>query len=136
MSATSSSWAKSWRWRVARPITLRCPPKSSVNCSTTFAVVRGRVFTSDLGVRVLETGLATYPDVSVVFGRSLRDSEKTTSITNPRVVVEVTSDATEDYDRGQKVEHYQHIPSLEAIVVVSHREPRIELWSRAPGSEQ
>jgi Uma2 family endonuclease len=90
-----------------------------------------RVFTSDLGVRVMATGLATYPDASVVCGPTERDPDKKTNVTNPRVLVEVTSDGTEQYDRGQKLEHYKQIPSLEAVVIVSHREPWIEVWSRS-----
>jgi Uma2 family endonuclease len=94
-----------------------------------------RVFTSDLGVRVMETGLATYPDASVVCGPTVRDPDKKTTVTNPRVLVEVTSDGTEDYDRGEKLEHYRRIPSLQAVVIVSHRLPHVEVWSRTPGSE-
>jgi Uma2 family endonuclease len=90
-----------------------------------------RVFTSDLGVRVLATGLATYPDASVVCGPTERDPEKKTSVTNPRVLVEVTSDSTEDYDRGEKLEHYKRIPTLTDVVIVSHRGPLIDVWSRA-----
>lgn len=97
---------------------------------------RCRVFTSDLGVRVLETGLATYPDASVVCGPTVRDPEKRTNVINPSVLVEVTSDGTEDYDRGEKLEHYKPIPSLESVVIVSHRAPRIEVWSKARGSGQ
>ena len=55
-------------------------------------------------------------------------------MTNPRVLVEVTSDGTEEYDRGQKLEHYMQIPSLGAVVIVSHREPWIEVWSRSDTS--
>ena len=95
---------------------------------------RCRVFTSDLGVRVMATGLATYPDASVVCGPAQRDPEKQTNVTNPRVLVEVTSNGTEDYDRGEKLEHYKQIPTLDAVVIVSHREPRVEVWSRAPDS--
>lgn len=91
-----------------------------------------RVFTSDLGVRVLATGLATYPDASVVCGPTVRDPDKKTNVTNPRLLVEVTSDSTEDYDRGEKLEHYKQIPSLELVVVVSHRDPVVDVWSRAP----
>ena len=94
-----------------------------------------RVFTSDLGVRVLQTGLATYPDASVVCGPTIRDPEKKTNVTNPRLLVEVTSDSTEDYDRGEKLSNYKQVPTLEFVVIVSHREPRIEVWSRALGSE-
>lgn len=92
-----------------------------------------RVFSSDLRVRVLATGLATYPDVSVVCGRSERDPDSPTTVTNPKVLVEVTSDSSEHYDRGPKLEHYQQIASLEAVVVVSHRERRVDVWSRAEG---
>lgn len=94
-----------------------------------------RVFTSDLGVRVLQTGLATYPDASVVCGPTVRDPDKKTNVTNPRLLVEVTSDSTEDYDRGEKLAHYQQIPSIEGVIIVSHRVPRIEVWVRALGSE-
>jgi len=93
-----------------------------------------RVFTSDLGVRVMQTGLATYPDASVVCGPTARDPDKKTNVTNPSVLVEVTSNGTEDYDRGEKLEHYKQIPTLKAIVVVSHREPRVEVWSRVAGT--
>jgi Uma2 family endonuclease len=39
-------------------------------------------------------------------------------VANPRVVVEVLSDATEAYDRGQKLDHYRRIPSLSVRLVV------------------
>jgi Uma2 family endonuclease len=47
----------------------------------------------------------------------------------------VTSDGTEDYDRGEKLEHYKQIPSLEAVVIVSHREQFVEVWSRGPRTD-
>lgn len=90
-----------------------------------------RVFTSDLGVRVIATGLSTYPDACVVCGPTERDHQKKTNVTNPRVLLEVTSDSTEEYDRGEKLEHYKQIPSLQAVVIVWHREPRVEVWSRS-----
>src|SRR5688572_12549127 len=89
-----------------------------------------RVFTSDLGVRVMATGLATYPDASVVCGPTERDPEKKTNVLNPKVLVEITSDGTEDYDRGEKLENYKRIPSLRNVVVISHREPRADVWFR------
>jgi Uma2 family endonuclease len=95
-----------------------------------------RVFTSDLGVRVMATGLATYPDASVVCGPTERDPDKKTNVTNPKVLVEVTSDSTEEYDRGEKLAHYKQIPALEAVVVVAHREVLVEVWSRVPGTSQ
>jgi Uma2 family endonuclease len=50
------------------------------------------------------------------------------------VIVEVTSDSTEYYDHGKKLTHYKQIPSLEAVVIVSHRESRVDVWSRSNDS--
>lgn len=89
-----------------------------------------RVFSSDLRLRVAATGLATYADVTVVCGRLERDAEDENAVINPTVLVEVTSKRTEAYDRGEKFEHYRRIPSLREYVLVSHREPRIDVWRR------
>ncbi len=89
-----------------------------------------RVHSSDLRVRVLANGLATYPDVTVVCGPYAYDPESRTTVTNPKVVVEVTSDGTEEYDRGEKLASYKLVPGLAAIVIVDHRERRIELHER------
>ncbi len=89
-----------------------------------------RVYNSDLRIRVRETGLATYPDISVVCGRRELDPEDKNTVTNPIVLVEVTSKSTEKYDRGGKFEHYQQIRSLREYVIVSHRERIIEVRRR------
>jgi len=46
-----------------------------------------QAFTSDLRVRVLETGLATHPDVSVICGKLERDPEDQNTATNPVLIV-------------------------------------------------
>ena len=91
-----------------------------------------RVYSSDLRVRVLATGLATYPDVTIVCGPSERDPSSHSHVTNPKLVVEVLvlSPSTEDYDRSEKLEHYKQIPSLDAVVLVEHRSASFQLWSR------
>ncbi|WP_438011453.1 Uma2 family endonuclease [Sorangium sp. So ce321] len=95
--------------------------------------LRGRpcaVYSADLRVRVQATGLSTYPDVSVVCGKLERDLEDKDAALNPSVLVEVLSDSSEAYDRGQKFAHYRHIPSLREYVLVSQHEPRIEVFHR------
>lgn len=88
-------------------------------------------YSSDLRVRVLATGLATYPDVTVICGPPEVDPASPQTATNPTVIVEVLSDGTEAYDRGEKfVAHYQKIPSLRDYVLVSQREARIEVFRR------
>lgn len=105
-----------------------------VNISTSLNVqLRGkgcRVHSSDLRIRVLETGLATYPDVTVVCGHAETDPENKLTIVNPKVVVEVLSPSTAAYDRVDKLAHYQRIPSLREIVMVAHDERLVEVWRR------
>ena len=95
---------------------------------------RGRTHSSDLHVRVLATGLGTYPDVTVVCGPSERDPDHRQTVVNPTAIVEVLSDSTEEYDRADKFEQYKQIPSLQHYVLVSHRERALEVWSRVDGS--
>ena len=94
---------------------------------------RCRAHDADLRVRVLATGLATYPDVTVVCGPRERDPNDASSVVNPTLIVEVLSRSTEEYDRGDKFEHYKRIPSLKQYVLVSHREQAVEVWTRGEG---
>jgi Uma2 family endonuclease len=84
------------------------------------------VLSSDQRVHVPSTGLYAYPDVSVACGDRNYKNDKPPSLLNPVLLVEVTSDSTEDYDRGKKFLHYQGIESLREYMVVSHREQRID----------
>lgn len=96
---------------------------------------RCRAHGSDLRIRVLATGLATYPDVTIICGPRELDPEDKLSVTNPSVLFEVLSPSTEDYDRGEKFAHYKRIPTLQQYVLVAPQERRIEVWTRdAPGS--
>jgi len=89
-----------------------------------------RTFTSDLRVRIPATGLSTYPDAAVVCGRTQRATDDPIAVLNPVLLVEVTSSSTEDYDRGKKLGHYQKLPSVREVLIVSHRERRLMLHRR------
>jgi Uma2 family endonuclease len=93
-----------------------------------------RVYSSDLRVRVLATCLATYPDVTVICGPSERHPESPTHVTNPTAIVEVLSRSTAEYDRGEKLYHYQRIASLMAIVLVDCDGARVDVWTRDNGA--
>jgi Uma2 family endonuclease len=90
-----------------------------------------RVHTSDLRIYVEPAGLATYPDASVIWSplQQHEPSPRATAL-NPVVLVEVTSDSSEEYDSGAKLEYYQTIPTLREYVIVSHRERRITVHAR------
>ena len=88
-------------------------------------------FQSDIRLRVLATGRATYPDTSMISGPIQLDpaDPSGTTITNPSLLVEVLSPSTEEVDRGSKLEDYQRIPSLQEYVLVGQH-PRVEIYRR------
>lgn len=89
-----------------------------------------RVFSSDVKVRVDASDLAAFPDVSVACGERLTSRVDANALTNPVLLVEVTSRSTEAYDRGEKLRHYQLLPSLQSVLFVSHRSVSVTLVKR------
>jgi len=99
------------------------------------AALRGkpcRVYSPDLRVRARATGLATYVDVTVVCGQLELDPDdpKKHTALNPVVLVEVLSPSTEHYDRGEKLDHYKAIPSVQEVVFVAWDQRRVEIVRR------
>jgi Uma2 family endonuclease len=84
-------------------------------------------------VRIPETDLATYPDLSVVCGQLRRADDDPDAILNPVLIVEVLSDSTEAYDRDAKWAHDRRIASLCDYVLVSQGEPLVEVYRRIGG---
>lgn len=91
------------------------------------------VFTSDLRIRVSQTGLYTYPDLVVVCGEPELLDEQNDTLLNPKLIIEILSRSTEAYDRGQKFGHYRTIASLTDYVLISQERPLIEHFSRSRG---
>lgn len=97
-----------------------------------FPQLRGtgcRAYNTDLRVRT-PSGLTTWPDITLICGSSERDREDPHAVTNPTLVIEVLSRSTEEYDRGDKFEHYKSIASLRQVLLVSQTERSIEVWTR------
>lgn len=92
-----------------------------------------RISSSDLKVRIEATDLSTFPDVTVICGKRVVSAIDKNAVTNPSVLVEVTSNSTEDYDRGEKLNHYRQCPSVQAVLLVSHRRPQVTVFSRVRG---
>ena len=84
------------------------------------------VYVSDMRVKVSVSGLYTYPDVVVVCGEPQFEDAEVDTLLNPKVVVEILSKTTEDYDRGTKFVHYRTLPSLTEYLLVSQDHVHVE----------
>ena len=92
----------------------------------------GRVYSSDLRIEVPATGLCTYCDVMVICGPVTLSPHADDMVTNPAVIVEVFSESTEAYDRGNKFANYRALGSLREYVLVSQNEPLVDVFFRLP----
>jgi Uma2 family endonuclease len=54
------------------------------------------------------------------------------NLLNPSLIVEVPSESTERYDRGEKFEHYRHIESLCEYLLVASERVSAELFTKQP----
>ncbi|MCB1179598.1 MAG: Uma2 family endonuclease [Leptospiraceae bacterium] len=88
------------------------------------------VYPSDMRVQIDEFNHYTYPDVSLVCGKSILN-EKETTLINPNVIIEVLSESTEKYDRGKKFQAYRNIPSLQNYILVSSEYKQIEVFTKS-----
>lgn len=88
-------------------------------------------FGSDQRIFIPETGLYTYPDISVFCGAL--QYQDNMSLKNPVLLAEILSKVTEGYNRGSKFEMYRSIPSLVEYLMVDSQRVHVELWRKENG---
>lgn len=88
------------------------------------------VFNSDMRVKVSPTGLYTYPDLVVVCGRARFEDRELDTLLNPTVVVEILSNSTEAYDRGEKFAQYRTLETLTDYLLISQDRALVERFTR------
>jgi Uma2 family endonuclease len=87
------------------------------------------VMASDMKVRLSAADCYYYPDVVVTCDpRDIQGTED--FIEFPKLVIEILSQSTQDFDRGQKFADYQTCPTLEEYVLVSQTQQSVEVRSR------
>jgi Uma2 family endonuclease len=76
-------------------------------------------------------GMFSYPDVVVVCGKPEYHDAIRDVILNPAAIVEVLSESTEAFDRGEKFKRFQKWnPTLTEYLLVAQDQPHIEHFSR------
>ena len=90
---------------------------------------------SDARVHIPITRAYTYPDLVIVCGKpEYLDAEAAIpSLTNPKVIIEILSDSTADYDRMGKFMRYRSIEALQEYVLIDSRQMAAEVFTRQTG---
>ena len=69
-----------------------------------------------------------YPDVVVVEGKPYFEDDKKDILVNPTLLIEVLSDSTEAFDRGDKFTSYRQIKSLREYILINSTKKTIEQY--------
>ncbi|MBY0507284.1 MAG: Uma2 family endonuclease [Bryobacteraceae bacterium] len=88
-----------------------------------------RLFQAPLRVRVSPSKFL-YPDLLVICGKPALTDEHHDTVTNPKVIVEILSPSTADYDAGGKFRLYRELPSFEEYLLISPDTPMVEIFEK------
>jgi Uma2 family endonuclease len=87
-------------------------------------------FNSDAKVYIDSANKFVYPDFSVVCGPVERSDKDKKGIQNPTLIVEVLSESTAIYDRGDKFRYYMQLPSLQEYILIEQDQQVIQTFFR------
>ena len=85
-----------------------------------------RVLASDMRVGISAGVSYFYPDIVVVCDEPRFEDDVFDTLINPQVVIEVLSDSTANYDRGEKFRRYRQLESLQEYILISQDQVHIE----------
>lgn len=85
-----------------------------------------RVFPANIRVKVPAYLPYRYPDLSALCGKAIFENlGKQDLLTNPQLIVEILSDSTESFDRGDKFTYYKSIESFNEYILIAQHRPHI-----------
>ena len=67
-----------------------------------------------------------YPDIVVVEGKSYCEDDHKDIVMNPTLIIEVLSESTENFDRGDKFKSYRQIESLKEYILIDSKKKSVE----------
>lgn len=89
-----------------------------------------RILPTEMKVWVEKRGKFYYPDITIVCAKPQFHVNRTDTITNPLVLIEVLSKSTEAKDRTEKFWSYQLLDSFQEYILISQDKTAIEQFVR------
>jgi Uma2 family endonuclease len=82
------------------------------------------LFSNDMRVKIEDS--YAYPDIVIFCGDAKFEDNEFDTLTNPVIIMEILSDSTEAFDRGDKFAYYRAIPTLKEYILISQKKIRVE----------
>jgi Uma2 family endonuclease len=83
-------------------------------------------FPSDMRIKVPAYPPYRYPDISALCGiAEIESIGQIEMLTNPQLIIEVLSESTEAFDRGDKFSYYKSIESFSEYLLIAQHRPHI-----------
>jgi Uma2 family endonuclease len=89
-----------------------------------------KLYGSDFRIHIPQNSFFTYPDFSIVCGKTDTPDVYTDNLTNPAAIIEILSKSTKDYDRGTKFTLYRSITSLKEYILIDSTAIGVEIFTR------
>lgn len=88
------------------------------------------IYINDVKLWLPKYRIYTYPDVMVIKGEPIYEGSGTTKIINPSLIVEVLSNSTKNYDKGDKFKYYRSIPSFQEYILIDQYSFAVEQYAK------
>ncbi|MFM7408646.1 MAG: Uma2 family endonuclease [Cuspidothrix sp.] len=88
------------------------------------------VFMGDMRLWIPQKLIYTYPDVIIIADKPEFFNNRTDTITNPQVIIEVLSKSTKSYDREDKFAAYRTIPTFQEYLLIDQTRIHVEQFSK------
>lgn len=90
------------------------------------------VKSSEMAISIQSRNRYFFPDVSAVCNEEIKldESKGIARMTNPCLIIEVLSETTADYDRGEKFRTYRQLESFKEYLLIDSRKLSIDYFYR------
>jgi Uma2 family endonuclease len=84
------------------------------------------IYINDVKLTIPNYRIYTYPDIMIIEGQPIYQSDNSVVVTNPKVIIEVLSESTQNYDRTDKFRAYRSLSSLQEYILISQSSYYVE----------
>lgn len=89
-----------------------------------------RLYVNDMRLWIPRYREYTYPDVMLIDGKPVFEGDNRTTVVNPSVIIEVLSNSTKNYDKGEKFDYYRSIPEFKEYILVEQYQPYVAQYKK------